>query len=97
MWVLWNSNNIMANVMIKQHRFIHMLILDNKLQKLVTNSTIYAPAKNVDKSGFWNHLAKLNSVIDAPWCIIGDFNELENNTEKKGGSSNLLLTMPTTP
>ena len=86
MWVLWNNDNIMANIMIKQHRFIHMLILDTNIQKLVTISSIYAPTKKDENPAFWNHLSQRNFVIDTPWCIIGDFNELENNMEKKGGA-----------
>jgi len=27
----------------------------------------------------------MNDVVDLPWCIIGDSNELANPTQKKGG------------
>jgi len=32
-WVLWNTKNIMANVLLKEDRAIHMLIFDIVLQK----------------------------------------------------------------
>jgi len=34
---------------------------------------------------FWNQLFGLNEVISLPWCMIGDFNELAEPTEKHGG------------
>ena len=33
-WVLWNETNIMANVLLKEPRAIHMLIFDSSVQKL---------------------------------------------------------------
>ena len=49
MWVLWNNTNILADVMLKEQWFIHMLVLDVKTQQMVTLSSIYAPTKNSDK------------------------------------------------
>ena len=30
-------------------------------------------------------LIQMNNVVDLPWCLIGDFNELADPSEKKGG------------
>ena len=49
MWVLWKNTNVLANVMIKEHQLIHMLVLDIKTQQMVTLSIIYAPTKNSEK------------------------------------------------
>ena len=89
-WVLWNNINIMANVLLKEHRAIHMLVFYNSIQKLSVISGVYAPAQLCEKEAFWTHLLELNFVIDSPWCLIGDFNELEEFPDKKGG----LITQP---
>ena len=86
-WVLWNNVNIHANVLLKEDRAIHMLVLDCDIQKLSVISGIYAPAQSGQKDSFWQHLADLNAVVDSPWCLIGDFNELEDLSEKRGGSA----------
>lgn len=39
----------------------------------------------VKKTPYGLHLLDLNSVIDSPWCLIGDFNEFEEFSDKKGG------------
>ena len=36
---------------------------------------------------FWNHVFELNEVIDIPWCLIGDVNELANPCEKREGQN----------
>ena len=84
-WVLWNTKNIMANVLLKEERAIHMLIFDIVIQKFSIISGIYAPVQSRQKDVFWNHLRNLNGIIDMPWCLIGDFNELETPEDKVGG------------
>ena len=85
-WVLWNTKNIMANVVLKEDRAIHMLVFDVLIQKFSIISGIYAPAQPRHKDVFWSHLHNLNEVFDYPWCLIGDFNELESPTDKVGGT-----------
>jgi len=33
-WVLWNKMNVMANVLLKEDRAIHMLVFENSTQKI---------------------------------------------------------------
>ena len=63
-----------------------MLVFDTHTQQMVTLSSVYGPIKVSKKSAFWNHLLELNTIIDTPWCLLGDFNELEESLDKEGGS-----------
>jgi len=72
----------MANALLKEDRVIHMLVFDNLTQYLSIISGVYAPAQPLDKDAFWVHLRNLNFIIDKPWCLIRDFNELECPIEK---------------
>jgi len=83
--VLWNEGNIHASVLIKEQRAIDMLVHDSKRSLNSVISGIYALAQSREKDGFLGHLVELNNVIDIPWCLVGDFNELANTNEKKGG------------
>jgi len=51
-------------------------------------SGVYAPVQQREKESFWNHLLQLSHVVELPWCLIGDFNELANPSEKNGGGGN---------
>ena len=62
-----------------------MLVHDLSTNQEVIISGIYAPAQQRDKDVFWNQLYRLNEVMNLPWYLIGDFNELAAPTEKRGG------------
>ena len=79
--VLWNNGNIL----LKETRAIHMLIHDPDNAQNSIISGIYAPAQTRDKGAFWNCLVELNNVIELPWCLMGDVNELLCPNEKLGG------------
>ena len=80
--VLWNNGNIHASTLLKETRAIHMLIHDPVNAQNYIISGIYAVAQTRDKSVFWNHLVEPNNVIDLPWCLMGDFNEILCPNEK---------------
>jgi len=47
---------------------------------------IYAPLQEQEKDKSWHHLKQLNDVIGIAWCIMGDFNEMLQNSKKNGGT-----------
>ena len=81
-WVLWNNNRIHASVLHKDSRGVHMLVHDLSNLTNCVISGVYGPAQCREKEPFWAKLEQLNSVIDLPWCIIGNLNELETLLEE---------------
>jgi len=88
--VLWNNDFIHASILRKESRAIHMLVFDTLKQTNVIISGVYGPAQIMDKDEFWTSLSQMNTVVDLPWCIIGDLNELAAPSEKKGGLNHSL-------
>jgi len=80
--VLWCNNTIHTSVLYKQQRAINMLLYDPTCIQTFIVSGIYARAQSQLKDQFWAHLKELSYVINSPWCLIGDFNELETYNEK---------------
>jgi len=80
--VLWDNGIIHTSVLSKEQRAIHMLVYDMTKHYSSIISGVYAPAQPQDEECFWNHLVQLNNVIDLPWRIIGDLNELAYLSEK---------------
>jgi len=68
----------------KESRAIHMLVHDLSNLKNLVVSGVYGPVQKQEREHFWANLVQMNNVIDIPWCIVGDFNELETQAEKKG-------------
>jgi len=83
--VLWDDGPIHVSILSEEPRAIHLRVYDSLKQRPSIVSGIYAPAQIQEKDSFWNHLVQMNNVIDLPWCIIGDCNELTNHSEKRGG------------
>jgi len=52
----------------------------------VSFSAVYTPAQTQDKNAFCDYLKHLHDVIDLPWCLMGDFNEMLLSSNKIGGS-----------
>ena len=72
--VLWNSDHVHVSILAKDERAIHVLIHDISLGISSMPFGIYGPAQKKDKKFFyWDKLLDMCSVVDLPWCIIGDF------------------------
>jgi len=82
--VLWNDGNIHTSVLLKKPRALHMLVHDTINAQNSVVSMIYAPAQASHKLQFWERLGEIDTVIDSPWCLLGDFNEIEGPNEKRG-------------
>jgi len=65
---------------------MHCLVHDKLNAEECLLSAVYAPARKNQKDAFWKHLYHLHNSIDKPWCIMGDFNEMLNVSEKIGGT-----------
>jgi len=55
---------VIAYVLLKEDRAIHMLVFESSTQKFSIIHGIYAPAQPRDKDVSWDHLRNLNSIIE---------------------------------
>ena len=60
---------------------IHMMVHDTVNASNSIRAGIYAPTHSRGKNVFWDHL----NIIDIPWYLIGDFNDLVCSNDKLGG------------
>ena len=58
--VLWNNDHILASILRKDQRAIHVLVHDTGNNQNVIVSGIYAPAQVRDKDHFWSQLTQFN-------------------------------------
>ena len=48
-------------------------------------TSIYASPKFNIRQNFWNDLKIFAQNLNKPWLVVGDFNEVMNQSEKLGG------------
>ena len=80
------NENVDVSIIAKETRIMHCLVHDKLNAKECLLSAVYASARENQKDTFWEHLYHLHNSIDKPWCIMGDFNEMLNASEKIGGT-----------
>ncbi|RYR18702.1 hypothetical protein Ahy_B03g063314 [Arachis hypogaea] len=83
-WALWENSNLKMQVIEKFNQCIHLKI-EYSGEKVWTLSAVYAsPQENLRKI-FFENLKDFSKRNKDPWMLIGDFNEIKNEGEKKGG------------
>jgi exonuclease III len=73
-WLLKHSvSNIVTTVIDSNHHSLTFTISRGSASTFCT--CIYASPNTTQRPILWSHLVNINHTIDAPWMLIGDFNE----------------------
>lgn len=86
-WVLSNRDDVNFSLVDSMHEVITFSIANN--QSVWFCSAIYASPVYSVRSGLWSHLIQLRNIIQGPWVLLGDMNEVLNISEVSGGSFSL--------
>ncbi|CAA7036116.1 unnamed protein product [Microthlaspi erraticum] len=80
--VFW-KNNFEVEVISMNNRIIDMRIKMGSLSFFL--SCVYGDPIKARRREVWENLASIGLARDEAWVLVGDFNELMNNSEKMGG------------
>lgn len=82
-WLLWNSSHKFQFHFISfNNRFIHGQINDYTNNTAWLCTCVYGYPQQYLQKNLWNQISNLSSIMDQPWLIIGDPNELSSPSEK---------------
>ncbi|KAL2931584.1 hypothetical protein RDABS01_036994 [Bienertia sinuspersici] len=82
--ILWNEGVNKFEVFCKDDRFLHGSIqVCSSYSFLFT--AVYAPTKHSQRIAIWKKIENIATSIALPWLCIGDFNQIANSSEKRGG------------
>lgn len=84
-WMLSKNSSFKVEVIQTRFHFIHFLIRD-KGRTLMTCTTVYIHPQGIRKKQCLENLKSLASYTTGPWMLIGDFNEIMYDREKKWGA-----------
>ena len=85
-WVGWNPNTVILNVIICNHQLIHVSITNIDMSVQFEASFIYGFNTISERRSLWRDLRLISSSLgDIPWISLGDFNVILDSHESVGG------------
>ncbi|XP_012843184.1 PREDICTED: uncharacterized protein LOC105963337 [Erythranthe guttata] len=80
------SNSINLHITSHNQTFINALVFNNVDSQTWQFIGIYCPCYPTGKSSFWTSLKTISNTFDRPWLLMGDFNVVTSQNERKGGN-----------
>ncbi|XP_045810455.1 uncharacterized protein LOC123904892 [Trifolium pratense] len=82
--VSWKERLLDVEVIVNHFQFLHLkVILQNK--KCFFFSPVYASPREEGRHELWRELKTISRGMVGEWLLAGDFNDIANPSEKKGG------------
>ncbi|XP_074300693.1 uncharacterized protein LOC141631995 [Silene latifolia] len=85
--LLWDDRSDVVPLVV-DHHFILCKIVDHNLSYVWYALFMYGESCSELKASFWKEMKQLCSAY-SPLCMIGDFNQIEQYSDKIGGSSSI--------
>ncbi|XP_057756534.1 uncharacterized protein LOC130975820 [Arachis stenosperma] len=85
-WILWKNDDFKIKVMSTHKQFVHMEIENNQRRRW-SLMAVYASPHEAQRKEMWVLLHNISRNMNLPWLMIGDFNDIAEQSEKKGGGN----------
>ncbi|XP_015933190.1 uncharacterized protein LOC107459476 [Arachis duranensis] len=84
-WVLWDNPHFKIWPIELYYQYIHLELANTGARKW-TLTAVYASLQERNRKEFFDKIQKYADEIQDPWMLMGDFNEIAEVGEKKGGT-----------
>ncbi|XP_072058021.1 uncharacterized protein [Arachis hypogaea] len=84
-WIMWDDDNLQISINASHQQYIHLKVKEFQREEWWLTAVYASPHENIRKE-LWEQLTQIGNGMREPWMLIGDFNEIADPTEKKGGS-----------
>ena len=85
-WLLWRSDSVSLDILSATEQEIHAIVQVRSLSQHWLLSAIYGSPRFRERCILWNNLRVLSVRHNLPWAVMGDFNDVTKDEEKKGGN-----------
>ncbi|XLR39159.1 hypothetical protein S83_023819 [Arachis hypogaea] len=84
-WICWNRNDINIISIEAHQQYIHVKVQEcGRGEWFFT--TVYASPHQQIRRELWPKLQNIANTVSGEWLIAGDFNEIKDSSEKRGGA-----------
>lgn len=85
-WILWNNPLIKISVLAQKTQFIHCLVTGVGNRPWCFTA-IYGSPREQERKSLWDDMWEISKNCPLPWMLAGDFNDIKDPVEQKGGES----------
>ncbi|XP_060190353.1 uncharacterized protein LOC132619470 [Lycium barbarum] len=75
-WVCWKHQKIRVRVLYSDSQLVHCIVEDRDSYFKCTMTFVCGLNTEVERKALWHQLRSLNTSINDPWVILGDFNTM---------------------
>ncbi|GLT61710.1 hypothetical protein SLA2020_343970 [Shorea laevis] len=89
LWLLWDDSRLSMDILSTNNQAIHVVIQVSNNPLFLFNwffSGIYGRPQFEIRNMLWQELFAMANIIQGPWMIIGDFNDVVDQSVKFGGN-----------
>ncbi|KAI9122383.1 hypothetical protein K1719_007072 [Acacia pycnantha] len=82
--IIWKSFQVSINLLEENRQFFHLQCHFPRRPSFFLTAIYAIPHSNI-RSVLWANILRLANGIPAPWCVLGDFNDIRQACECIGG------------
>lgn len=84
-WCLWDMSNWNVEILESSSQMVHLRVSWKGQPKWLL-TVVYANPYYVRRQSLWDELVRIAEAHDEPWAVLGDFNCILADSERKGGA-----------
>lgn len=84
-WILWDDDDVKLQVLMQTTQLIHCRV-SGLGGRPWAFSAIYASPREAERKCLWDDLFQLSVATSEPWLLAGDFNDIKDASEQRGGT-----------
>lgn len=85
-WLLWRKDMADLEVLATTEKEIDAIVKVNNFDHPWLLSSIYGSPRFAECKILWKNLCSVSTLHNLPWAIVGDFNDVLNDSKKLGGN-----------
>lgn len=85
-WLFWRKDMVDMEVLAATEQEIHAIVKVINTDFSWLLSSIYGSPRFAERTIFWENLCSVSLLHNLPWAIVGDFNDVLDDSEKRGGN-----------
>lgn len=85
LWLLWDSVIVTIQNIFMNTQMITVFVKENVMPTWIL-TVVYPSPRATNQEELWEYLEQLGCVVDVPWVVVGDVNQVLNSSDKSGGN-----------